>query len=103
MPAAKTPATSWDAIIKAAAEEANTTPERARAVYRAIAASIAATLRKNNDYPIDNWGTFAVARRAARNGTNPRTHAHIKIASKKVARFRLTPHLRHRIVTMGIV
>lgn len=95
------PTKSWDAILDQAAAEAGTTTERARQVYAAIAASIAKTIRRNNDYEITNWGTFRRSKRAARNGTNPRTGAHIKIKSHMIARFILTPHLKHRLKTVG--
>jgi len=49
---------------------------------------IVSTLRKGDDVAITGFGTFLVAKRAARNGINPKTRAAIKIPASKVPRFK---------------
>ncbi len=44
-------------------------------------------LKKGNKVTLIGFGTFSVAKRAARKGRNPQTGAAIKIAAKKVPKF----------------
>jgi DNA-binding protein HU-beta len=46
------------------------------------------TLKKGETVSIVGFGTFAVSKRAARTGRNPRTGAAIKIKAAKVPKFR---------------
>jgi len=58
---------------------------------RALEATISAvkvTLKKGGSVSLVGFGTFAVGKRAARIGRNPRTGASIKIKSAKVSKFR---------------
>jgi len=58
---------------------------------RALDAFINATtkaLKKGDRVALVGFGTFQVAKRAARNGRNPQTGKAIKIAAKKVAKFK---------------
>jgi len=58
---------------------------------RALEATISAvkvTLKKGGSVSLVGFGTFAVGKRAARTGRNPRTGASIKIKSAKVPKFR---------------
>ena len=58
---------------------------------RALEATISAvkvTLKKGGSVSLVGFGTFAVGKRAARVGRNPRTGASIKIKSAKVPKFR---------------
>ena len=50
--------------------------------------AIKATLRKGGTVSLVGFGTFAVSKRAARKGRNPRTGAAIKIKAAKVPKFR---------------
>ena len=59
----------------------------ARALEAAISA-VQTTLKKGGSVSLVGFGTFAVGRRAARNGRNPRTGAVIKIKAAKVPKFR---------------
>ncbi len=61
------------------------------AATRALGAAIEAvtkTLKKGGSVSLVGFGTFAVGKRAARVGRNPRTGATIKIKSAKVPKFR---------------
>ena len=51
-------------------------------------------LRHGGSVTISGFGTFVVAKRAARNGTNPRTGRGIRIPSARVPRFRPSRGLR---------
>jgi DNA-binding protein HU-beta len=62
-----------------------TAAERA---FNAFICGVFESLRKGRRVTISGFGTFVVARRAARNGRNPRTGSTIKIPPAKVPRFR---------------
>ena len=55
------------------------------------------TLKKSGNVSIVGFGTFAVSKRAARSGRNPRTGAAIKIKAAKVPKFRPGKALRDAI------
>ena len=54
----------------------------------AFVSGIYESLRRGRRVTISGFGTFVVAKRAARNGRNPRTGSEIKIPPAKVPRFR---------------
>ena len=61
------------------------------AAARALDATIGAvktTLKKGGTVTLIGFGTFAVGKRAARKGRNPRTGAEIKIKAAKIPKFR---------------
>jgi DNA-binding protein HU-beta len=61
------------------------------AATRALESAIGAvkiTLKKGGSVSLVGFGTFAVGKRAARVGRNPRTGAAIKIKAAKVPKFR---------------
>ena len=61
------------------------------AATRALDAMIGAvktTLKKNGTVTLVGFGTFAVGKRAARTGRNPRTGDAIKIKAAKVPKFK---------------
>ncbi|MBP5541995.1 MAG: HU family DNA-binding protein [Bacteroidales bacterium] len=58
---------------------------------KAVAAfvnTVKAELAKGNKITLVGFGTFSVQERPARVGRNPRTGKNIKIAAKKVAKFK---------------
>ena len=58
---------------------------------RALEATLGAiktTLRKGGAVTLVGFGTFAVGKRAARTGRNPRTGAAVKIKAAKVPKFK---------------
>lgn len=59
----------------------------ARALESTIEA-VKATLKEGGSVSLVGFGTFAVGKRAARVGRNPRTGASIKIKAAKVPKFR---------------
>ena len=54
----------------------------------ALIDGVKSTLKKNDSVSIVGFGTFAVTKRPARAGRNPRTGAEIKIKAAKVPKFR---------------
>ena len=50
--------------------------------------AVKTTLKKGGSVSLVGFGTFAVGKRAARSGRNPRTGAQIKIKAAKVPKFR---------------
>jgi DNA-binding protein HU-beta len=50
--------------------------------------AVKATLKKGGTVALVGFGTFAVGKRAARTGRNPRTGAALKIKAAKVPKFR---------------
>ncbi|HTO13286.1 MAG TPA: HU family DNA-binding protein [Candidatus Binatia bacterium] len=67
------------------------------AAARALGAFLAGIrdgLRHGGSATISGFGTFVVAKRAARNGTNPRTGRGIRIPPARVPRFRPSRGLR---------
>jgi DNA-binding protein HU-beta len=61
------------------------------AAERAVAAVLEAVLKglkKDKAVQLIGFGTFSVAKRAARTGVNPQTGAKIKIAASKTVKFK---------------
>lgn len=54
----------------------------------ALIGAVKTTLKKNGAVTLIGFGTFSVAKRAARTGRNPRTGDTIKIKAAKVPKFR---------------
>ena len=54
----------------------------------ALIGAVKTTLKKGGSVTLVGFGTFAVGKRAARTGRNPRTGASIKIKAAKVPKFR---------------
>ncbi|WP_337833413.1 HU family DNA-binding protein [Desulfoprunum benzoelyticum] len=65
-------------ISKAAAEKA----------LNGTLSAIAEALKKGDKVTLVGFGTFSVSKREARQGRNPQTGKAIKIAEKKVAKFK---------------
>jgi len=60
----------------------------ARATMTGLLSTITASLKKNQRVQLAGFGTFVVAKRAARKGVNPRTGEAIKIKASKSVRFK---------------
>lgn len=70
---------------------ANTTKSTKADAGRALDATIEAiskALKKGDRLSLVGFGSFSVAKRAARIGRNPQTGKEIKIAAKKVVKFK---------------
>jgi DNA-binding protein HU-beta len=72
-------------VMAKASGGSKTAAERA---MNAFLAGIVESLRRGRRVTISGFGTFVVAKRAARDGRNPRTGSAIKIPPARVPRFR---------------
>ena len=75
-------------LVAKLAEDAAITKTQANALLDSFATAVAKTLKKGDSVTLVGFGTFSVSKRAARIGRNPQTGATIKIAAKKVAKFK---------------
>ena len=62
--------------------------EEPQVLVDAFCGSVAAALKKEDKVTLVGFGTFSVSKRAARTGRNPHTGKEIKIAAKKVVKFK---------------
>ena len=70
--------------------------DAAKAV-EAVFDAITAALKKGEDVRLVGFGTFAVAKRAARQGRNPRTGATIQIAASNRPTFKAGKELKRSV------
>lgn len=63
----------------------------------AIINDITKALKADKDVVMTGFGTFTVSKRKARTGRNPQTGATIKIAAKKVPRFKAGKSLKDAV------
>jgi DNA-binding protein HU-beta len=84
-------------LVAHVVESAALTKAQAEKAVNAMFSGISTSLKKGNDARFVGFGTFAVSKRSARTGRNPRTGAAIKIAASKTARFRAGKELKDSI------
>jgi DNA-binding protein HU-beta len=75
-------------MIEHIAKQADISKAAATRALEAFVGGVKTTLKKGNSVSLVGFGTFAVSKRAARAGRNPRTGAAIKIKAAKVPKFR---------------
>ncbi|MCC7331208.1 MAG: HU family DNA-binding protein [Flavobacteriales bacterium] len=75
-------------LIDAIAKGAGLTKSDAGNAINAFVAAVSKSLKKGDSVQLIGFGTFSVSKRAARTGRNPQTGKEIKIAAKKVAKFK---------------
>ena len=75
-------------LISSIANETGLTKTDSAKAVDAFVTSVTKALKKNDEVRLVGFGTFSVAKRAATTGRNPRTGATIKIAARKVAKFK---------------
>ncbi|HTF05997.1 MAG TPA: HU family DNA-binding protein [Bacteroidia bacterium] len=75
-------------LIEAIATDSKLSKADAGRALDATIMAITKSLKKGDKVSLVGFGTFGVAKRAARNGRNPQTGKTIKIAAKKVAKFK---------------
>ncbi|MDE7149601.1 MAG: HU family DNA-binding protein [Bacteroidales bacterium] len=85
-------------LIDAMAAKANLSKADSKKALDAFTATLADALKKGDRISLIGFGSFSVSKRAARKGRNPRTGKEIKIAAKKVIKFKagagLTKHVK---------
>ena len=75
-------------LIEHIAKQADISKTAVTRALEALIGGVKSTLKKSGNVSIVGFGTFAVSKRAARSGRNPRTGAAIKIKAAKVPKFR---------------
>ena len=75
-------------LIEVIAKQADISKAAAGRSLEAVIGAVKTTLKKGDSVTITGFGTFAVTKRKARTGRNPRTGAAIKIKASKVPKFR---------------
>jgi DNA-binding protein HU-beta len=84
-------------LIEHIATSAEISKAAAARALESIIGAVKSTLKKSGSVSLVGFGTFAVAKRAARVGRNPRTGAAIKIKAAKVPKFRAGKALRDHL------
>ncbi len=75
-------------LIEAIAAESKLTKADAGRALDATITAVSKALKKGDRVALVGFGTFSISKRAARTGRNPQTGKAIKIAAKKVAKFK---------------
>jgi DNA-binding protein HU-beta len=75
-------------LIDAMASDANLSKADAKRALESLTSNVTGALKKGDKVALIGFGTFSISARAARTGRNPQTGATIKIAAKKVAKFK---------------
>jgi DNA-binding protein HU-beta len=75
-------------LIEHIAKQADISKAAAARALEALIGGVRSTLKKGGSVSLVGFGTFAVTKRAARSGRNPRTGDSIKIKAAKVPKFR---------------
>lgn len=75
-------------LIDAIAKDAGLSKADAGKALNSFVSNVSKSLKKGNSVQLIGFGTFSISKRAARAGRNPQTGATIKIAAKKVAKFK---------------
>jgi DNA-binding protein HU-beta len=84
-------------LVDAIASEAKITKADAQRAVDGIIESTTKALKKGERVALVGFGSFSVAKRAARNGRNPQTGKAIKIAAKKVVKFKAGAELASKV------
>ncbi len=75
-------------LVDAIAKDSGLTKVDAEKALNATVSSVKKALSKGESVQLIGFGTFSVSKRSARTGRNPQTGKEIKIAAKKVAKFK---------------
>ena len=84
-------------FIEAYAKATGETKKRAEELVNDFLLTVENSLIKGETVQFVGWGTFDVQKRAARTGRNPQTGKEIKIAAKKVVKFKVGKKLAEKV------
>jgi DNA-binding protein HU-beta len=84
-------------LIEAIASEAKMTKADAKKALEAFVTATSKAMSKGDRVALVGFGSFSVTKRAARKGRNPQNGKEIKIAAKKVVKFRAGADLAKKI------
>jgi len=85
-------------LVAAMAKASGGSKVSAERALTAFLDSVFDTLKKDRRVTLGGFGTFMVARRAERNGRNPRTGKAIKIPARRVPRFKPSRSLKGAVL-----
>ena len=84
-------------LVNVVASKVKISKSAALEVMDAFTDAIASALKKNDKVTLVGFGTFDVAKRAAREGVNPQTRQKIKIKASKAPRFKAGKALKDAV------
>lgn len=84
-------------LISKIASDAGITKAQAQTALNSFTDATAAALKGGDKVILVGFGTFSISERSARTGRNPQTGKPIKIAAKKVVRFKAGTELSNHV------
>ena len=84
-------------LIDAMAADAGITKAAAKKALESFLDTVGQSLKKGNRVSLVGFGSWAVSERSAREGRNPQTGKTIKIAAKKVVKFKAGAELSNAV------
>lgn len=84
-------------LIDAIAAESKLSKADSKKAIDAFVAATTKALKKGDRVALVGFGSFSIAKRAARKGRNPQTGKEIKIAAKKVVKFKAGTELSDKV------
>lgn len=84
-------------LVETMASEAKMTKSDAKKALDAFVCATSKALKKGERVALVGFGSFAIAKRAARDGRNPQTGKKIRIAAKKVVKFKAGSELANKV------
>ncbi|MBW3519416.1 MULTISPECIES: HU family DNA-binding protein [unclassified Flavobacterium] len=84
-------------LIDAIAEDAGITKAAAKKALESFLSNVENTLKKGDKVSLVGFGSWSISDRAARDGRNPQTGNTIKIAAKKVVKFKAGSELENSV------
>ncbi|MBL6750551.1 MAG: HU family DNA-binding protein [Nevskia sp.] len=84
-------------LVQAIAKTHGLSKAKAESIVLDLFTNLSKALKKGQKLTLSPFGTFEVRKRPARKGRNPATGASIKIAAKKVVRFKAYAGLKNTI------
>jgi len=84
-------------LVEAVVKATECTKKCSETAINTVIAEITKSLKMGKDVTLTGFGTFVVSKRAARMGRNPQTGAALKIAAKKVPRFKAGKGLKDAV------
>tara|TARA_R110002072_G_scaffold23949_1_gene81885 strand:+ start:62620 stop:62892 length:273 start_codon:yes stop_codon:yes gene_type:complete len=84
-------------LIDGMAADAGITKAAAKKALESFLGNVQKSLKKGNRVSLVGFGSWSVSKRAAREGRNPQTGKTIKIAAKKVVKFKAGSELQSSV------
>jgi DNA-binding protein HU-beta len=88
-------------LVDAMAESTGSTKADAKKSLDAFIEAVSGALKKGDRISLVGFGSYSVAERSAREGRNPQTGKTIKIAAKKVVKFKAGSELAELVNKKG--